>query len=126
MRTASLLALVAFGIAIALAGPIAVAAASTTRHDGTVEAVDAKTQTLVIWEFGANATAHAFRVHVAPTARVVLSERNAKAADAQHEFTDTPIQLSDVKRGDFVVVDVTGQGARPAAQSVIVTLRGRA
>jgi hypothetical protein len=125
MRTASALALVAFGLALTFARPVAAASASTSRHDGTVESVDPKTQTLVIWEFGANARAGAFSVHVPSTARVVLSERNPKATAAQHEFTDTPIQLSDVKRGDFVVVDVSGQGARPAAQSIAVTLRGR-
>ena len=41
-----------FSIAIALLGPLAAFAASITRHDGTVEAVDPKAQTLVIWEPG--------------------------------------------------------------------------
>jgi hypothetical protein len=125
MRTQSVLAaVVSLGITTALSGPMTALAASATRHDGTIEAVNPKAKTLVIWELGANAKAHAVRVHVAPTARVALSRRNPKATDAQHEFTDTPIQLSDIKRGDFVVVDETGSGARAEARSVVVTLRG--
>jgi hypothetical protein len=110
------------GALIALGGPQPIWA-STTRHDGTVEAVDAKAQTVVIREYGANARAHDFRVHLAPNARVALSERNSNAADAQHEFTNTPIRLSDVNRGDFVVISVTGRGPHAEGESVLVTRR---
>jgi hypothetical protein len=122
MRIRLLAALLMLGALIALSGPQPIWA-STTRHDGTVEAVDAKAQSLVIREYGANARAHEFRVHLAPNARVALSERNPKAADAQHEFTDTPIRLSDVKRGDFVVISVTGRGRHAEGESALVTRR---
>src|SRR5919197_1472381 len=106
MRLTRVLAAVIVG-AVPLAGVQAARAGSITRHDGTVESLDLKRQTMVIRELGANAAAHDLRVHVAPGTRVVLSERNPQATDVQHEFRDTPIQFSDVKRGDFVVVDLT-------------------
>lgn len=126
MRTGSVLAILMLGALIAFAGPRATSAASGTRHDGTVKAVDANTRTLVIREFGANARAYDFRIHVAPAASVVLSERNPKATDVGREFTSTPIRLSEIKRGDFVVVDVTGHGAHALGESVMVTLRSGA
>jgi hypothetical protein len=123
MRSRSSIAVVTLGIFIAL-GSGAAAAGSTTRHDGTVEKVDAAARTLVIREYGANARVHDFRVHVAPTARVVLSERNPEATGVEHEFTSRPIRFAEIKPGDFVVVDVAGRGARAVGESVMVTLRG--
>ena len=99
MRIGFPTALFVLGALVALGGPQPTWAASPTRHDGTVEGVDAKAQSLVIREYGANARAHDFRVHLAPNAHLALSERNAKAADAQHEFTETPIRLSDSSTG---------------------------
>ncbi len=109
---------------VPLAGAHAALARSTTRHDGTVESLDPKSQTMVIREFGANAKIHHLRVYVTPETHVMLSERDPKATDAEHEFRDTPIRFSDIKLGDFVVVDLTGQGNPSDAQSVVITLRG--
>lgn len=122
MRISSGLALATIGATIALSGAGTTSAAQPMRHTGTVEHVDAKARTLVIREFGANARASDFRIHLAPNARIVRSERNPQAADVQHEFTDTPIALSAIKHGDFVVINVAGHGAHALGESVMVTL----
>jgi hypothetical protein len=114
------------GGTVPLAGAPAATGGSIARHDGTVESLDSKSQTMVIREFGANARIHHLRVYVTPETHVMLSERNPKATDAEHEFRDSPIRFSDIKLGDFVVVDLTGPGKPDHAQSVVITLRGGA
>jgi hypothetical protein len=124
MRISSMLALLALGSCLAIVGPRTTSAASATRHDGTVEAVDVATGRLVIREYGARARAFDFPVHVSADARIVVSQRNERASDVQHAFIETPVRLADIKPGDFVLVDVTGRGAHARAHSVVVTRRG--
>lgn len=73
---------------------------------------------------GAAAEAWRLRVEVASDARVVLSERDDRAEDLSHPFKDTVISLSDVRRGDFVVVEMRGPEGKALARSVVVTFRG--
>ena len=96
--TRSAVAVLMLAAAIAPVSPRATSAATTVRHDGTIEAVDTKTHTIVIREFAAGGRASAVRIHVAPHAPVVRSERNAHAMDVRHEFTTTPIPLSALER----------------------------
>src|SRR5262245_24386836 len=110
MRTRFMLALLAVGACLAATRPRRTLAAPATRHDGAVETVNVTTRRLVIREFGAGARPTDLSVHVAADARIVVSRRNEHATDSQHPFVDTPVQLADVKRGDFVVVDVMGHG----------------
>jgi hypothetical protein len=96
----------------------------TTRSSGIVQSVNPKARTLVLEDLGAAAAASRLRVELAPDARVVLSERAERADDLSHPFKDTVISLSDVRRGDFVVVETRGPEGKALARSVVVTFRG--
>lgn len=90
-----------------------------SRVSGVVLSVDLKARALVIQDMGADAEARRLRVGLAPDARVVLSERESPAT----EFRDSTISLSDIRDGDFVVVDLKRSEGAPLARSVVVTLR---
>ncbi len=96
----------------------------TTRSSGLVLSVNPRARTLVLEDRGAAAAASGLRVELAPDARVVLSERDDRAEDLSHPFKDTLISLSDVRRGDFVVVEMRGPEGKALARSVVVTFRG--
>ena len=98
-------------------------ATGAERHSGSVVAVDAATRTLVIDEIGANAKEQKLRLRLAPQAQLILSERNDHPEDFQHVFKEVPIGLSDLKPGDFVVVEVVKAGKENLADLVMVTLR---
>ena len=95
----------------------------TTRSSGIVLSVNARARTLVLEDRGAAAAASPLRVELAPDGRVVLSERDDRAEDLSHPFKDTPISLSEVRRGDFVVVEMRGPEGKALARSVVVTFR---
>jgi hypothetical protein len=94
----------------------------STRSSGVVLSVDPRTRTLVLEDRGA-AAAGRLRVELAPDARVVLSERDDQAEDPSRPFKDTVISLSDVRRGDYVVVEVRGPEGKELGHSVVVTFR---
>jgi hypothetical protein len=94
----------------------------STRSSGVVLSVDPRTRTLVLEDRGA-AAAGRLRVELAPDARVVLSERDDQAEDPRRPFKDTVISLSDVRRGDYVVVEVRGPEGKELGHSVVVTFR---
>lgn len=96
----------------------------TTRSSGIVLSVDPRARALVLEDRGAAAAASRLRVELAPDARVVLSERDDRAEDLSHPFKDTLISLSEVRRGDFVVVEMRGPEGKARAQALVVTLRG--
>lgn len=96
----------------------------TTRSSGLVQSVNPRARTLVLEDRDAAAAASQLRVELAPDARVVLSERDDRAEDLSHPFKDTLISLSDVRRGDFVVVEMRGPEGKALARSVVVTFRG--
>jgi hypothetical protein len=93
--------------------------AAPARVSGVVLSVDLKARTLVLQDMGAASEARRLRVGLAPDTRVVLSEREAPATD----FKDTPISLSEIRDGDFVVVDMKPSEGTPLARSVVVTFR---
>lgn len=107
------------GSAPVLAGPAA-------RHSGSVVAVDPQARTLVIDELERLGKERKLTVRIAQQAQVVLSERlpDDQVADLRHPFRDTPISLSDIRPGDFVVVELTEKGNKAEAISVTVTFRG--
>lgn len=94
------------------------------RRAGTVLAVDAQSRTIVLDEFGANAERRALRVQVPPQAVVLLSQRNKDGRDLTDSFRESTITLSDIRAGDFVVVELSSDPE--VARLVMVTLRGRA
>jgi hypothetical protein len=100
----------------------------TTRSSGLVLSVNPRARTLVLEDRGGAAAAAGLRVELAPDARVVLSERADRADRAEdlgRPFKDTEISLSDVRRGDFVVVEMMGPEGKALARSVVVTFRGK-
>lgn len=94
--------------------------AAAARHSGRVVAVDTAARTLVVEELAAAGKARRLTIRVPPEARVVLSTRlpDDKVTDLRHPFQDTPIQLSEVRAGDFVTVELDGDRAQAAAVTV--------
>lgn len=78
---------------------------------------------LVLEDRGVAGDAGRLRIEVAPDVRVVLSERDDKAEDLSRPFKDTAIDLSEVRRGDYVVVETRGPEGKEVAWSVMVTFR---
>jgi hypothetical protein len=111
------------GGAVAAAALVAVAggAAGGERHAGTVLAVDPQARSLILDEFGANAERRALRVHVPREALVLLSQRNPSGREVREAFRDRAVTLADVRVGDFVVVELSGDPE--VARLVTITLR---
>jgi hypothetical protein len=84
-----------------------------------VLSVDEKARTLVLQDMGAASEVRRLRVGLAPDARILLSERDSQLVD----FKDTAITLSEVRSGDFVVVDLNRSEGTPLARSIVVTFR---
>ncbi len=107
-----------------LAGGLALIPHSTgagERHAGTVLAVDPQSRTITVDEYVANAERRALRVQVPQDALVVLSQRGPSGLDLKSSFQDRAISLADVRVGDFVVVELSGDP--DVARLVMVTLR---
>jgi len=105
----------------ALTAATFIPAGAGPRHAGTVLAVDPQARTLVVDEFGANAERRALLVQVPATALVVLSQRNVTVRDFKDAFRDSSITLADIRPGDFVAVELSGDSEK--ARLVMVTLR---
>ena len=109
----------------AVAGGAVVVVPSTAgageRHAGTVLAVDPQARVLTVDEIGANAERRALRVQVPREAAVVLSQRNPTGRNVKDNFRDSSISLGDVRVGDFVVVELSGDPE--IARLVVITLR---
>jgi len=97
----------------------------STRASGRVLSVDPGARTLVLEDMGAGAKVSRLRVELANDARVVLSERHDRAEDLSHPFKETVISLSDVRQGDFAVVEMRGPEGTAVARSVVVTFRAK-
>ena len=78
---------------------------------------------LVVDELGGANRQQKLQVGVTPTTRITYSERNPHATSTQDLFTENVISLTEVKKGDFVVVETTSDGKKLVAESVMVTLR---
>lgn len=93
------------------------------RFSGVVLTVDPTARVLVLEDRGGAGAAGRQRVQLAPDARVVVSERDAQAEDPSRSFKDTPISLSDIGRGDYVIVERRGPPGKEQAHSIVVTFR---
>jgi len=89
------------------------------RISGVVLSVDEKARTLVLEDRGAAPELRRLRVGLAPDTRIAFSERDSQLVD----FKDTAITLSEVRSGDFVVVDLKRSEGTPLARSIVVTFR---
>lgn len=106
-----------FVLPVLTLAPVTVLSAGE-RHAGTVLSVGP--DSLVVDELGRAGKAQKLLVIVTPRTRIIVSQRNLRAPES---FTDTPISLAEVKRGDFVGVETTHEGAKLVAESITVTLR---
>jgi len=113
--------LAAAAVVAGLAAMGAGVAPAGERRAGSVLAVDAEARTLTLDEFGANAERRALRVQVPREAVVLLSQRNQAGRDAKDSFRDSTIALADVRVGDFVVIEMSGDPE--VARLVMITLR---
>jgi hypothetical protein len=93
------------------------------RSSGVVLSIDPGASALVLEDRSVGGEARRLRIEVASDARVALSERAERAEDVSRLFTETPINLSEVRRGDYVVVDRRGPAGKEQAWSVVVTFR---
>jgi hypothetical protein len=91
------------------------------RHAGTVLAVDPQARTLTVDEFGAGGERRALSVQVPRDAIVLWSQRNQAGRGVSDAFRDSTITLGEIRVGDFVVVEVSGDPE--VARLVMVTLR---
>lgn len=125
----TLVALGAVGVVVLASGLQVLAGSGTEyRYAGTVVAVDLKARAVTLVELREHAKVEKLTVPIAPQARVILSERlpDDQVTDLRHPFKDTPISLSDLRPGDFVVLELTEEsGKRRVANAVVVTFRRR-
>lgn len=94
-----------------------------TRSTGVVLSVDPQARMLLLEDREVAGAVGRLRVEVAPDARIVLSVRDDQAEDLTRPFKDTVIDLAEVRRGDYVVVERRGPEGKELARSVVVTLR---
>jgi len=101
------------------------AAAQGERHSGTVVSVDAAARSIVVKELVQEGRPRQLVVRVPSGAPVVVSDRIPDAEVTRFEavFVERPIDLGDVRPGDFIVIEGKARGDAAAAGKVIVTLR---
>ena len=102
-----------------------VAAQTGERHSGTVVSVDPAARSIVLKELVQEGRPRQLVVRVPSGTSVVVSDRIPDEQVTRFEavFVDRPIDLIDVRPGDFVVVEGKTRGDTAAAGKVIVTLR---
>ena len=93
------------------------------RHAGQVEAVDVQNRLLTLSELAEGGTMRTLHVRISPQATVVRSQPLPanQVTDLARPFKDSAISLSDIRPGDFVVVELFGTGKKAEASSVTVT-----
>lgn len=102
-----------------------VAAQGSERHSGTVMIVDPAARTLALAELVEGGRPRRLDVRVPEGAAVVLSERipDEQVARLDAAFAERPIDLAQVRVGDFVVVEGAARGGMATASTVVVTFR---
>ena len=125
----------ASGMTMALAGLLVlgalavdsrpVAAQTGERHSGTVVSVDPAARSLVMNELVQEGRPRQLVVRVPGGTPVVVSDRipDEQVLRFDAVFVERPIDLGDVRPGDFVVIEGRARGDAAAAGKVIVTLR---
>jgi hypothetical protein len=106
---------------------VSILAGAERRHDGTVEGVDVRTRTLTVSELVEGGAMRTLHVRIPPNVAIVRSEPlpSNQVTDIKYPFKDSPISLSDVRPGDFVVVELSGTRKKPEARSITVTFEPR-
>jgi hypothetical protein len=118
-----LVALLIAGLIIADFRPAA--SQGSERHSGTVVSVDPAARALVLQELVEEGRPRRLDVRVPDGAAVVLSERvpDEQVVRLDAAFVERPIDLGDVRPGDFIVVEGAARGGAATASAVVVTLR---
>ncbi len=114
-----------FVLGLLTVDPRVVAAQTNERHSGTVVSVDPAARSLVMNELVQEGRPRQLVVRVPGGTPVVVSDRipDEQVLRFDAVFVDRPIDLSDVRPGDFVVIEGRARGDAAAAGKVIVTLR---
>jgi len=100
---------------------IPTAAPAGMRHTGTVLTVDASAGTLAIEEYWINGERRVLKIRTTTDTKFVLSQRNEMFKELTDTFTMTPIHASDLKIGDFVVIELAETAPGNVASLVMVT-----
>src|SRR5438105_327760 len=103
-----------------------VVAQTGERHSGTVVSVDPAARSLVMKELVQEGRPRQLVVRIPAGAPVIVSDRipDEQVLRFDAVFVDRPIDLRDVRPGDFVVIEGPARGDTAAAAKVVVTLRG--
>jgi hypothetical protein len=93
-----------------------------------VVSIDPATRTLALHELVEDGRPRRLQVRIPDGAMVVMSERvpDEHVARLEAAFVERPIDLGDVRPGDFVVVEGVARGNTATAHTVVVTFRGGA
>jgi hypothetical protein len=101
------------------------ASQGSERHSGTVVSVDPAARALVLQELVEEGRPRRLDVRVPDGAAVVLSERvpDEQVVQLDAAFAERPIDLGEVRPGDFIVVEGAARAGTATASAVVVTLR---
>jgi hypothetical protein len=112
-------------VGLIIADPTPSAAQGSERHSGVVVSVDPATRTLALQELVEGGRPRRLDVRIPDGATVVMSERvpDEHVARLEAAFVERPIDLRDVRPGDFVVVEGAARGNMATAHTVVVTFR---
>jgi hypothetical protein len=91
------------------------------RHAGTVLSVDMTRRLLMLNEIGANAVRRTQAIRLSPEITMLRSERDVFATDFDRLYPAVPMSLSELRPGDFVVIEMGG--TRGEATTLVVTLQ---
>jgi hypothetical protein len=106
---------------VSLAWLTPTAAPAGGRHAGTVLMVDAFAGTLALEEYWINGQRRVLKIRTTTDTQFVLSQRKEMFTELADTFTTTPIHASDLKIGDFVVVELVETTSDNVASLVMVT-----
>jgi hypothetical protein len=104
-------------LAIVVLWPAAAAAERTSRHSGTLVALDASTGRLVLDEVGprreqdGRTVVRRLRMRITPVTRFVLVRRDHQARYAG-AFTETELTAADLGPGDYITVECERKNGR--------------
>src|SRR5262245_20371551 len=100
-----------------------VLAGTESRHAGQVVKVYLQTRIRILSELAEGGAPRTLHLRLSPGATIVRSEPLPadQITDLERPFKDTPIDLSAVRPGEFVVVELSGTGKTGEVSSVMVT-----
>jgi|SRR5215813_3679837 len=107
-------------VAVLALGLVAPPSSAGERHAGIVKSVDQDRHQLVLDELGANAVQRTNTIRLSPDVAVMRSERDVYPVTFDKAYRAVPMKLSDIRAGDFVVIEMGDN--RAEATRLVVTL----